>query len=70
MPFLFLKELNVLTLTELARHLRVKPSWIYDKTKKGGDIPVKRVGKYLRFSLPEVEEWLARKYGNGNRDNE
>ena len=58
----------MLTIDELAQHLKVKTSWIYDKTKKGGDIPVKRVGKYLRFSLPEVESWLAKKYGNGGQD--
>ena len=60
----------MLTLEELAQHLKVKPSWIYDKTKKGGDIPVIRVGKYLRFSLQEVEDWLERKYGKGNQDDE
>lgn len=60
----------MLTIKELAQHLKVKTSWVYDKTRKGGDIPVKRVGKYLRFSIPEVEDWLERKYGSGKQDNE
>jgi excisionase family DNA binding protein len=52
------------TVKELAQHLKVPESWIYDKTKRGGDIPVKRIGKYLRFSLSDVEDWLEKKYGN------
>ena len=55
------------TVKELALHLKVPESWIYDKTKKGGDMPVKRVGKYLRISIHAVEDWLEKKYGN--RDN-
>jgi len=51
------------TVKELAQHLKVQESWVYDKTKKGGDMPVKRVGKYLRFSIPAVENWLEEKYG-------
>ncbi len=50
----------LLTVPELAAALRVKKSWIYGETRKtgAGTIPRIRVGKYLRFSLDEVMNWL------------
>lgn len=52
-----------LTVSELATALKVKPSWVYGETRKSGaeSIPRLRVGKYLRFSLPEVLRWLKEK---------
>lgn len=51
-----------LTVPELARALKVRPSWVYGETRKTGkgSIPRLRVGKYLRFSLEEVMDWLRR----------
>jgi predicted DNA-binding transcriptional regulator AlpA len=51
---------NLLTVPELADALKVKPSWVYGETRKTGkgSIPRLRVGKYLRFSLVEVLNWL------------
>jgi predicted DNA-binding transcriptional regulator AlpA len=56
----FMAEQGFLTVIELAGVLKVKPSWIYGETRKTGPgtIPRIRVGKYLRFSLPEVLAWL------------
>ena len=50
----------LLTVSELAAALKVKESWIYGETRKtgAGTIPRIRVGKYLRFSLEEVMDWL------------
>ncbi|MCG6536519.1 MAG: helix-turn-helix domain-containing protein [Syntrophales bacterium LBB04] len=50
----------LLTVNELAAELKVKPSWIYGETRKTGPgtIPRIRVGKYLRFSMEEVMNWL------------
>jgi len=54
------QNMNLLTVDDLARQLRVKPSWIYGETRKTGPgtIPRIKVGKYLRFTLEEVMDWL------------
>lgn len=57
------QNLNLVTVDDLAQQLKVKPSWIYGETRKTGPgtIPRIKVGKYLRFSPPEVMEWLKAK---------
>jgi excisionase family DNA binding protein len=54
------QNLNLMTVDDLARQLKVKVSWIYGETRKTGPgtIPRIRVGKYLRFSMEEVMDWL------------
>ena len=61
MEVLMNKE-DFLTVPELAAALKVKDSWVYGETRKSGkgSIPRLRVGKYLRFSLEEVMDWLRR----------
>lgn len=51
-----------LTVTQLAELLQVPNSWIYGQTMKKGPsaIPRIRLGKYLRFSLSEVLEWIEK----------
>lgn len=57
---------DILTPQELAKRLKVPISWVYKhvddvKQKDGtymGRLPVLRCGHYLRFSWPEVVEWL------------
>jgi len=46
----------------LAEHLNVPKSWVYEKTrdKTKGSIPRVMVGKYVRFNINEVLEWLKR----------
>ncbi len=58
--------MNLLTVDDLAKQLKVKPSWIYGETRKTGQgsIPRIRVGKYLRFSLEEVMTWLKERQDN------
>lgn len=53
-------DTDLLTVNEIADKLKVKPSWVYGETRKTGPgtIPRIRVGKYLRFSLEEVLDWL------------
>jgi excisionase family DNA binding protein len=60
------QDLNLLTVNDLAKQLKVKPSWIYGETRKTGPgtIPRIKVGKYLRFSLEEVMGWLITQQGN------
>ena len=51
---------NLLTVTEMAKKLKVPKSWIYSRTRqKGPDaIPRVQVGKYIRFCEHNVFEWL------------
>lgn len=58
-----LEAKDILTPQELARRLKVPVSWIYEKSRERGQfsdqpLPVLRCGKYLRFSWPDVIEWL------------
>ena len=46
----------------LAEYLNVPKSWVYEKTRDrgNGSIPRVMVGKYVRFNIHEVLEWLKR----------
>ena len=48
---------------ELAEILGVPPSWVYARTRmKGPDsIPMIRVGKYVKFELDKVMDWLKKR---------
>lgn len=48
---------RLLTVEEIANYLSVKKSWVYEQVGKR-TIPCKRVGKYLRFRVSEVESAL------------
>jgi len=53
---------DILTPKELSKRLKVKPSWIYEKSrargKHGKPLPVLRCGRYLRFCWPDIVKWL------------
>lgn len=51
---------SLLTVEELAKALKVPRSWIYSRTRVTGPgtIPRIKVGKYLRFDLDRVMEWI------------
>lgn len=49
---------RLLTVDEMAEYLSVKKSWVYEQVGKR-TIPCKRIGKYLRFRISEVESALA-----------
>jgi hypothetical protein len=54
---------DVLTPEELANRLKVGVNWVYEKCRRGGKhggapLPVLRCGRYLRFSWPDVVEWM------------
>jgi excisionase family DNA binding protein len=59
-------ENNLLVIDELAESLRVKKSWLYARTRETGPdaIPRLKVGKYIRFKLPDVMAWLERQNKN------
>jgi len=54
---------ELLDIGELAAKLKVPVSWIYDRTRRHGPdrIPHYKIGKYVRFSAPEVAEYLRQK---------
>jgi excisionase family DNA binding protein len=51
---------NLLTVDELAESLRVAKSWVYSKSRETGPdaMPMIKVGKYCRFVLDDVLDWL------------
>jgi excisionase family DNA binding protein len=55
---------SLLTIEGLAEKLQVPKGWIYDRTRIStdhGGIPHYKVGKYVRFNLTEVLQWLKEK---------
>jgi hypothetical protein len=56
---------DLLTPVELAERLKVSASWVFEQTRQRAKIrnksplPCIRLGKYLRFSWPQVCEWMA-----------
>ena len=55
---------ELLTVSEIAGFLKVPVSWVYERTRRRGveRLPHVKLGKYLRFSLPEIKEWLQKQY--------
>jgi excisionase family DNA binding protein len=56
---------DLLTVGEVAALLKVPMSWVYERTRRRGieRMPHFKLGKYLRFSQPEVLNWLLRMRG-------
>ena len=46
---------SLLKVPQVAELPGVRPQWVYDRLT---DMPHFRVGRYVRFRLSEVEEWL------------
>ena len=53
-------EQNLLLVNELAESLNVPKSWIYSRSRQKGPsaMPKIKVGKYVRFELDKVLDWL------------
>ena len=47
----------LLTVTEVARYLRVQPSTVRSMAKRG-DLPAMKVGRSWRFRARHVKQWL------------
>lgn len=54
-----------LTVDELAEILKTPKSWVYARTRVTGPeaMPVLKVGKYCRFILGDVLDWLKKQQG-------
>jgi excisionase family DNA binding protein len=48
---------ELLDINELSHLLGVPKSWIYERTRQD-EIPHIKLGKYLRFKMSEIREWL------------
>ncbi|MBW2645548.1 MAG: helix-turn-helix domain-containing protein [Deltaproteobacteria bacterium] len=57
---------NLLTVDELSQQLKAPKSWLYFRTRQTGPraIPRIKVGKYLRFNLDDVMNWLKERQNN------
>ena len=53
-------NLGLVTVDELAAVLRVPVSWVYARTRTAGQtgFPLLKCGKYCRFEVNAVLEWL------------
>lgn len=54
-------ESELLTVSEIAKTLKVPVSWIYERSRRRGSerIPHIKLGKYLRFEITAVQNWLT-----------
>jgi len=57
----------LLTVEDVARWLKVPPSWVYERTRQRGRhrLPCVRLGKYVRFEARAVRAFLARQRDSG-----
>ena len=55
------KEDEILTVPEVAKHLKVTVNWIYKKVSSK-EIPYHKPGGSLRFSKKEIDEWFNGSY--------
>jgi len=55
---------ELMTVSEIAAFLKVPVSWVYERTRRRGieRLPHVKLGKYLRFSIPEIKKWLEQQY--------
>ena len=53
---------NFLSVEELSRFLKVPKSWVYLRSRENGPdaMPKVKVGKYCRFLLDDVMDWLKK----------
>jgi excisionase family DNA binding protein len=47
------------TVEEAASQLGLKPSWLYERTRRN-ELPCRRLGKYLRFSEEDLQDIIAK----------
>jgi excisionase family DNA binding protein len=57
---------NLLSVDDLSESLNVPKSWVYARTREKGPgaMPRIRVGKYVRFELEKVIDWLKAQNGD------
>lgn len=48
---------RLLTAEQVAKLLQVPKTWVYEQTRRG-QIPTVRLGRYYRYDLPAIREWI------------
>ena len=51
------QQQDLMTVGEAAEFLRVRPTWIYSRTR-GGDFPVIKLGGFIRVPRRELIAWV------------
>jgi hypothetical protein len=61
-PIAAIPAAEILTPVELAKRLKVPPSWVYDKQRAHhkDPLPTLHMGRYIRFDWTAVCAWLRR----------
>lgn len=49
---------SFLTITDVAKRLNVKRSWVRSMVFKG-EIPFLKIGRHVRFDNTNIEKWIA-----------
>jgi len=57
-------DVTFLGIRKMARKLDVPVSWLYARTRTN-EIPHYKLGKYVKFRLPEIMKWLKEKSERG-----
>jgi excisionase family DNA binding protein len=57
----------LLTIEEVAAHLRVHPSFLYEESRKGSEsrFPFRRIGRFLRIKRADLDRWLDQRAVGG-----
>ena len=50
---------RLMSVTELAEYLKVKPGWIYKRTQLK-EIPYTKLGRFVMFRQSEIDAWVDR----------
>ncbi len=54
------EQTKLLTVQQVAEILSVQTSWVYEQARKN-KIPHVRLGKYLRFKMDEIHQYVEAK---------
>jgi excisionase family DNA binding protein len=49
---------SLVTAAEVAEHLGVPTSWVYEQSRRGR-IPTVTLGRYRRYRLDSIDAWLS-----------
>ena len=52
---------ELMTVSEVAKHLKVKESWVYEKVHTR-EMPFKKIGKFPRFRKRDIDIWIDNPY--------
>ncbi len=60
-------EAELLTGDELCQKLKVKKSFLYAPVRRKGPdaLPCIKIGKYIRYRLPDVMSWIEKNQARG-----